>query len=471
MKKLYFIIIVMLLNSSSLFSQVAVNSDGSVPNPSAILDLKSDNKGFLPPRMTHSQLNTITNPADGLIVFCTDCGSNGLGSIAIFVADSWSILNVNCLNPLEPGTGTLVPGPYQIVWNWDAVPYATGYKWAIANNYDSAEDMGINTTKTETGLICNTEYTRYIWAYSNCGRSIATSLTQTTSLDPPAAPVSGTHISSKTQIVWNWNAVTGATGYKWNTSDDYNSATDMGTATTNTESGLTCNNSYTRYAWAYSLCGNSTPVALIQSTSACWTCGDPFTINHVAGNVAPVNKTVTYGTVTNIPGEPSKCWITSNLGADHQATAVNDATEASAGWYWQFNRQQGFKHDGTTRTPNTTWIGYISENSDWLPENDQCALLLGIGWRLPTSTEWTNVDASGDWTNWFGPWNSALKMHADGYLSASDGSLHNRGSLGNYWNSTQNDNSLGWNLDFGSTSCYMSLNTKAQCFSARCLRE
>ena len=61
----------------------------------------------------------------------------------------------------------------------------------------------------------------------------------------------------------------------------------------------------------------------------------------MAGTVAPVDKTVTYGTVTNIPGETSKCWITSNLGADHQATAVNDATEASAGWYWQFNRHTG----------------------------------------------------------------------------------------------------------------------------------
>ena len=39
-------------------------------------------------------------------------------------------------------------------------------------------------------------------------------------------------------------------------------------------------------------------------------------INHLAANgVAPQDKTVTYGTVTGIPGEPTKCWITSNLGA------------------------------------------------------------------------------------------------------------------------------------------------------------
>jgi hypothetical protein len=49
-----------------------------------------------------------------------------------------------------------------------------------------------------------------------------------------------------------------------------------------------------------------------------------------------VNKTTTCGTVNNIPGEPAKCWITSNLGSDHQATAVNDNTEPLAGWYCQF---------------------------------------------------------------------------------------------------------------------------------------
>ena len=53
------------------------------------------------------------------------------------------------------------------------------------------------------------------------------------------------------------------------------------------------------------------------------------------------------GTVTGIPGETTKCWITSNLGASQQATAVNASTQASSGWYWQFNRKQGYKYDGT----------------------------------------------------------------------------------------------------------------------------
>ena len=70
-------------------------------------------------------------------------------------------------------------------------------------------------------------------------------------------------------------------------------------------------------------------------------CGDNLAISHTAGVVAPVTKAVTYGTVnTNLSGS-DKCWITQNLGADNQASSPSDSTEASAGWYWQFNHMQG----------------------------------------------------------------------------------------------------------------------------------
>jgi hypothetical protein len=200
-------------------------------------------------------------------------------------------------------------------------------------------------------------------------------------------------------------------------------------------------------------------------------CGISITINHVAGSVAPVTKTVTYGTVTNIPGEPTKCWITSNLGANHQATAANDATEESAGWYWQFNRMQGYKHTGSARTPNTTWINSIDENSEWLIDNDPCTLLIGIGWRLPTSTELTNVDASENWTDWSGPWDSALKMHASGFLNQSSGSLGSRGSHGGYWSSSQSNNIDSWHLHFTSTTCGIYDDHKTFGFSSRCIRD
>lgn len=202
-------------------------------------------------------------------------------------------------------------------------------------------------------------------------------------------------------------------------------------------------------------------------------CGDPLKKVHLAGIVAPVNKTVIYGTVTNIPGETNKCWITSNLGSDMQATAVNDSTESSAGWYWQFNRKQGYKHQGGTNiTPAWSMIT-INENSNWTITEDPCAIDLGTGWRLPTNTEWTNVDAAGSWTDWNGLWTAALKIHAAGYINNTNGQLEGRtGSIriGNYWSSTQDNNSKARNLTFDSGLCNTTLKIKNYGYSVRCIK-
>ena len=159
------------------------------------------------------------------------------------------------------------------------------------------------------------------------------------------------------------------------------------------------------------------------------------------------------------------------MGADHQATSVDDATETSAGWYWQFNRQQGYKHDGTTRTPNTPWINPISENSDWIAANDPCNIELGSTWRIPTYTEWYNVDDTGGWTSWTGPWNSGLKLHAGGYLDGSDGSLYHRGSFGYYWSSAQYGATLCRSMYFYVLGSYMNYSGKAMGSTARCIRD
>ncbi len=193
-------------------------------------------------------------------------------------------------------------------------------------------------------------------------------------------------------------------------------------------------------------------------------------VNHIAGD-APIDKAVTYGTVlTGLTGS-NKCWITQNLGADHQATSATDATEESAGWYWQFNRRQGYKHDGTTRTPNTTWINSIYENSNWIITKDPCNLLLGTGWRLPTKTEWQNVPINGGWDNYNQAYASVLKLHAAGWLDAPDGSLHVRGIVGMYWSSTQMSNSNGFALYFESSSCFINQPIKHEGDAVRCLKD
>jgi Beta-propeller repeat len=56
----------------SMAAQVAINADGSAPNASAMLDVSSTNKGFLPPRMTNDQIKAIPSPPEGMLAYDTD---------------------------------------------------------------------------------------------------------------------------------------------------------------------------------------------------------------------------------------------------------------------------------------------------------------------------------------------------------------------------------------------------------------
>ncbi len=306
MKNIIFYTILFIFFTLVATAQVGISSDNSSPDAAAMLDVKSTVKGVLTPRMTFVQRNAISNPSEGLIVFCTNCNTDGSGLISIYQGGKWRTIALDCLVPGSSSEGSHIQTNGQIIWNWNPAPIATGYKWSATNNYAGATDMGVITTKTETGLT----------------------------------------------------------------------------------PGL----SYTRYVWAYNACGNSDPTIL---TGQALSCGNSFTKNHTVGTVAPVSKTVTYGTVTNIPGETSKCWITRNLGATQQANTVSDATEASAGWYWQFNRKQGYQNTGGTSVTPSWTITSISETSDWLTVYDPCNIELGSAWRIPTYTEWYNVDNTG----------------------------------------------------------------------------
>jgi hypothetical protein len=469
MYKITIFFLIILINYNLSFSQVAINDNGAEAHPSARLDVSATNKGVLIPRMTMAQRDAIPSPANGLMIFCTNCGSEG--SLSIYTNGTWKTLTTcSCIAPTSDGTHVRRPG--QINWKWNAVSSATGYKWNTVNNYNTAIDVGTANSYLETGTTCDTSYTRYIWAYNTCSYSSCTILTRSVSNVYPASPLEGTHLVSESQITWNWTAVNGALGYKFNTINNVNSAVGLGSSLTYQENGLSCGTDLTRYVWAYTDCAYSPVTTLNQLTTPCFYCGLPLNITHTAGPVAPVAKVTSYGTVGNISGTPSKCWITSNLGSDHQANAVDDITEASAGWYWQFNQAQGYKHDGSVRVPNSTWPDVSNVDSDWMLINDPCFLELGAGWRMPTHSEWNAVDAGGDWINWNGPWESNLKMHAAGKLAAADGTLSYRGVHGVYWSTTQHISyNYGMVLFFFSSSCSITQQNKSYGLPVRCIKD
>ena len=57
-------------------AQVGIGTNA--PEASAVLDLSSTHQGFLPPRMTLAEMKAIANPAEGLLLYCTDCAPQGL---------------------------------------------------------------------------------------------------------------------------------------------------------------------------------------------------------------------------------------------------------------------------------------------------------------------------------------------------------------------------------------------------------
>lgn len=183
--------------------------------------------------------------------------------------------------------------------------------------------------------------------------------------------------------------------------------------------------------------GNQVIFSTLGSAAQACALGSTLTVTHTVGDVAPVTKTVTYKLVQTDLSGASKCWIAQNLGADRQPSALNDNTESSAGWYWQFNRKRGYYHDGQfLRVPQTD-LQSINENSNWVEGNDPCKILLGSNWRLPLSIEWENVavNMNGNATNLF---NSVLRVHRAGYISGIPlGGISSRGLIGLYHSANQ----------------------------------
>lgn len=83
------IVIVLTIIAKVAFSQgVIISTDEMTsPDPSAMLDVQSIDKGFLPPRMTTTERNNIVNPAEGLVVFDT-----GEESLFLYSSGIWERL-------------------------------------------------------------------------------------------------------------------------------------------------------------------------------------------------------------------------------------------------------------------------------------------------------------------------------------------------------------------------------------------
>ncbi len=95
--KLFFLATI-ILATYTLTAQVSVTTDGTDPDGSAMLEVRSTEKGMLIPRMTQTEIEAITSPANGLTVFCT---TDDTFYAFILAGGVWK--------EIQYGTGTIAP--------------------------------------------------------------------------------------------------------------------------------------------------------------------------------------------------------------------------------------------------------------------------------------------------------------------------------------------------------------------------
>ncbi len=94
MKKAIFVTIILFLTLLQVgYAQsVGINSNGSTPDPSAMLDVESTNKGFLPPRIAlagTTDVSTISSPVAGLLVYNTSNTNDVTPGYYYYGGSSW----------------------------------------------------------------------------------------------------------------------------------------------------------------------------------------------------------------------------------------------------------------------------------------------------------------------------------------------------------------------------------------------
>ncbi|MDX9905741.1 MAG: hypothetical protein RBS55_04040 [Bacteroidales bacterium] len=143
-------LVILLFFSQNIFSQVAINTSGADPDPSAVLDINAPDKGLLIPRVTLlSKVNNnapIQNPATGLMIY--NLGGNNLDAgFYIWNGMTWSALAtveqvMNVANAPQPAAVFGELYEYHNIGDFTTIQVASGgtwMPWITAQEGDTSE--------------------------------------------------------------------------------------------------------------------------------------------------------------------------------------------------------------------------------------------------------------------------------------------------------------------------------------------
>ena len=415
--KFYSLFALLTLSFGAIAQGVGINETGAAPDASAGLDVDFSNKGFLPPRMTSAQRNTISNPAKGLMVYnitlnCLqvndgtpaspqwNCISNGAG-----ISDG-AIGTLNCAGATH--NGTLTQGEAASGVNSE-IDYTDGN--------GGAHDGQVVTSTGVTGLTA----TLAAGTFANGPGNLTYTITGT----PDGAGTASFAINIGGQSC----------------------------VLTRTVSPLGVPN----------ICNPSNPTAIVEVTNG--VTGEIWMDRNLGAYRAAISSSdaLSYGYLYQWGRGSDGHQCVSRYAGDGVTTSANTAANATVDTdtppHGDFIRASILPNDWRSPQNNSLWQGVSGTNNP-------CP----TGFRLPTQAEMNSELASWNTSNAAGAFASPLKLPSTGFRDRTSGWISNSGSLGIYWSSTVNSTNSGF-LAFDNGSAQTNFNNRANGLAVRCIKD
>jgi hypothetical protein len=318
MSRFHFVFILILLQLSNLFSQnIGIGESSFTPEQSSILEIKSDNKGLLIPRLTIEQRDAIDNPAVGLIIFNLDCGN-----INYYFNNTWVELGSVIIPIPETIIGDFNPCRNQTEVDYVAseVSGATNYIWTVPNDAVVVSNIA-NQVKINFGIIGGQICVK---ATNGCGTSNEKCIGVTLKL-PPSTPGFIEGLSNPceniTNVQYSVETVENTLEYLWTVPDDAEIVQGQGTNSIFVNFGQS--NGYVKVS-TINLCGESTPSVKEISLKRI-----PPQLSAIIGNVNPcLNQPNVMYSISDVSEATSYTWTVPNgativSGQNTNSIAVN----------------------------------------------------------------------------------------------------------------------------------------------------
>jgi hypothetical protein len=438
------LVILLLLTAAGSSVHAQYGFGTSAPNASSVVDMVSGNKGVLLPRVhltSPSLAAPVVSPADYLVVY--NEATDGDVSPGLYY---WKPATSNPISPtawvrMHNSTGSV--GINTAAPNASAVLDISSTTQGLLPPRMTSAQIAAITNPAQGLMVYNTDmHCLMYYADATFRCSYVTTVTNQGTIVAGSAAPSFTGIANTmtfpylgstataTPVGYAGSSPQGTALYQWFRYDDaagtINPTVIPGAIASTYKLTVADVGKYIRVSAQPVATTGTSPGASVFATTLLgpvWTCGNDLTITHRKDDgMSPVleNQDITYKTVLY----NSQCWLGQNLGATSVAVSFNDASDASAGWYWQHNNKRGYS-SGTSISP--VWITGQSSGG-WDKNNDPCFLLLGDGWAVPTKAQMNVYIGT---TEFFSTlWGGVLNLHMGGYRDTMFGSRVNRGSNG-----------------------------------------